>query len=180
MKTEKNWHLITNNKSKMKQVFFLMLLLISLLSSSQNASRDSIWSCDKKEINSNTYYFIRHSTESWQTLLKIVLVKGKDSTTVLEVDDSYHSGDCNGSTSMAGSYKIENNFLILHNYQVYDEHFDDRYHHYSSSTSKETYAIQKKGSIVRLKTEYGKNDKELNKSIKEMLRDKMDEQYNRN
>lgn len=163
----------------MKQLVFILCLLTAALSCGQTAMKDSIISSEKKKINSNTYYFIRHSNESWQTLLKIVLVSCNDSATVLEVDDSYRSGDCNSSTVLASTYKVEGNFLILYYYTEYDEHFDDRYHHYSSSTKKETYVIQKKGPIVRLKTEYGRNDKTLDESIKKMLGSKLNEQYNR-
>lgn len=159
----------------MKRLILFLLVCLSCSEKSLaigNYKKDSAYIAGKAKILGNKYTFVKYK-EIDRELLKIFLVKKKDSSIVLELEDSFAYGNCNSNSYGVSSYKIENNKLIVWHYQKDDEHMDDRYHHYTSSTKKETYAIQKKGSIVRLKIEYGKNNVELDKYIRNVLEKKL-------
>jgi hypothetical protein len=164
----------------MKQILILLFLSAGLCcaGAETTAERDSIGFVEKVKVHGNVYTFIKYE-QGFQTLLKVFLIEATDSTLVFEGPDSYHFQDCNSGSSMASTYEIQGDKLVIWYYETYDLHMDDRYHHYTSTTKKETYAIQKKGPIVRLKTEYGKKDPELDKLIREMLGDKLSQQDNR-
>lgn len=145
---------------------------------SKPSAKDSIVYIEKRKVLGNTYSFVKFEEES-RTMLRIFLVRDHDSTVVFECEDSFRYGDCNSSSTGASDYKVEGDKLMVWYYEWSDTHMDDRYHYYKDYSRKETYAIQKKGAIVRLKTEYAKNDPELEKFINLLLYEKYTKQSNR-
>jgi hypothetical protein len=139
--------------------------------------KDSIISNEKKIIHGNTYFIRRYDDEGWRTGFKMVLYKDGDSSVVFDGDDSYRGGNCNITSALVTSHDIQRDILIISYYEKVNEHMDDTDPHYSSDTWRETYAIQKKGSIVRLKTEYGKNDSLLDAMIRAKLEDALNDRY---
>jgi hypothetical protein len=141
--------------------------------------KDVIIRNEKKIIHGHTYYIRRYDDEGWRTGFKIILYKDGDSSIVYDGDDSYRGGNCNITSVLVTSHEIKRDTLLIDYYDEVKEHMDETNPHYSSSTKRETYAIQNKGPIVRLKTEYGKNDSLLDATIRTKLGDLLDECYNK-
>jgi hypothetical protein len=122
---------------------------------------------DEKKIMGNNFVFRLLSDYEEHVFLQVYLKECKDSCERLVHDLYFRWGDCNITSTGLIVYEIKKDLLIMYSEVEDDEHMDNRYPHYSTEYTKETYAIRKSGEIIRLKTERGKKDSLIVKEVLE-------------
>jgi hypothetical protein len=140
----------------------------------KDESNEVLLSTTKLMIHRNAYYFHKVALGDYGVALYIDLVKEGDSARVFEDFLYLKGGNCNGRIKLVSYYEVHQDTLFFWSYTENKMLWDVRYPEYSTDMRRETYAIQKKGPIVRLRTDYGDKDSSVWYEVVGLLQESMD------